>query len=441
MRRRLSITSLQAYWNYLIGDSSVFPLESRIYNAFCVIALIAITYEIPFNYIIGLPVSALLSAILLVAQFILYYLSRFKMKNRISFLLSALLIHAVIILNYFYNSGIRGPSLLLFVFTFFLIIAVAPSRQYFTWIVINLLSVSFVLVVEYLFPDTVLYTYQSRGDVFTDNAYTYLIAIALIYVGIFYIRNSYYREKSAAEKRAMQLEELNTEKNRLLSIISHDLRAPLSTIQHYLNLLTEIELEPEEKLQFENDLLQITRNTQDMLYNLLSWSKSQLNGQSLNLSPVSISKALEPVLEAQKILSRQKDIEFIYEINSSEIIADPDMFQLVVRNILSNAIKFTNKGGRISLTTFEQDDACIICVKDNGIGIPESQHKDLFSLKAQSTYGTTQEKGVGLGLVLCKDFTEAQKGRLWFESEENQGTSFYISMPLHLVGKLIEKES
>ncbi|SDM22065.1 Histidine kinase-, DNA gyrase B-, and HSP90-like ATPase [Daejeonella rubra] len=112
------------------------------------------------------------------------------------------------------------------------------------------------------------------------------------------------------------------------------------------------------------------------------------------------------------------------------VLADKDMLQLVIRNLLNNAVKFTAVGGKISIRSTVENNNCIITVTDNGRGIPYDMQADLFSMKVKSTYGTRNEKGVGLGLALCKEFAEIQNGKIWFESVPGKGTTFYISMVL-----------
>ena len=112
------------------------------------------------------------------------------------------------------------------------------------------------------------------------------------------------------------------------------------------------------------------------------------------------------------------------------VLADRDMLQLVIRNLVNNAVKFTEPGGQIGIDAKIQDGICLITISDTGKGIPFEMQKDLFSLAIKSTFGTQNEKGVGLGLSLCKEFTELQNGTIRFESEPGKGTRFFISFKL-----------
>jgi signal transduction histidine kinase len=133
-----------------------------------------------------------------------------------------------------------------------------------------------------------------------------------------------------------------------------------------------------------------------------------------------------------KMHALKKDITLNFRIPSQLIVvADVDMLQLVVRNLISNAVKFTPSGGLINVEARVVLDECKITISDNGIGIPEDKQKKIFSVKSEPSYGTNNEKGVGLGLVLCKEFIERQGGRIGFESNFRQGSSFFIFLQSH----------
>ena len=266
-----------------------------------------------------------------------------------------------------------------------------------------------------------------------------------MYYTIKYIRSNYDHERRLAAEKSLavadqhkhiimqnqQLEEINSEKNKLLSIIAHDLRAPLSNIQSYLELVTEYGLEKDEREVVEVDLLNITRNTLNMLSKLLIWSKSQMEGVVVKLCDVSLHDILNNTLELERTIALKKGITLTYYIDPSiTVVADSDMLQLVVRNLVSNAIKFTQVGGTVEINIEILQHECGLSVKDNGRGIALDQQPDIFSLKARSTFGTSNEKGVGLGLLLCKEFTELQGGRIGFSSVPGKGSTFFIYMPI-----------
>ena len=206
--------------------------------------------------------------------------------------------------------------------------------------------------IEYFYPQLVPYTYQSRAYRFVDVTSAYLLTVVTMYYSIRVIKRNYDYEKRQAEEKTHaiedqnqyilvqneQLEHLNSEKNKLMSIIAHDLRGPLSNIQNYLELVTEYGLDKEEREVVEGDLLKVTQSTLNMLSKLLIWSKSQMEGVVVKLSDVNLFETLNNTLEMERILALKKDITLDYYIESSiSVVADTDMLQLVIRNLVSNA--------------------------------------------------------------------------------------------------------
>ena len=242
------------------------------------------------------------------------------------------------------------------------------------------------------------------------------------------IRKGYHTEQKLVEQKATELEIANDTKNKLFSILAHDLRSPLASIQNYLEILSEFKLDADERSAIENHLLNATQHTQQMLSNLLSWSKSQMKGVTVNMTKMDLKEALQSTFSIHQSIAAEKGIRLSDQLNGGVfIMADTDMLQLIIRNLINNAIKFTAPGGEIVVSNDMIDDKCRIIVKDNGSGIPVEKQKNIFSLKVSSTFGTKNEKGVGLGLVLCKEFTELQNGEIMFESMQGVGTTFYIS--------------
>lgn len=432
-------------WLRLTGDPADFPLEFRIFHAICLILIITLIYNIPFNFFIGLQMAAWLSIIAGITFFSLYYRSRYMGKMRGSIFVCTIICNILFFVNYFYNSGIDGPNDIVFVLSLFLIIFISPPKQQKLWAILNVVILLVMHGIEYYYPHMVPDTYKSRSARFFDVTSAYVITAFTLYYTIKNIRKNYdYERRQVEEKRRdikrqnqhiltqnEQLEHLNSEKNKLMSIIAHDLRGPLSNIQNYLELVSEYGLDKEEREVVEGDLLKVTQSTLNMLSKLLVWSKSQMDGVTVKLGDVNLSEALNNTLEMERILALKKDIVLTYAIDPDiNVVADSDMMQLVVRNLVSNAIKFTPRGGKIDLTTTIVMHECKISIKDNGKGIPLDQQADIFSLKARSTFGTDNEKGVGLGLPLCKEFTEQQGGHIGFESTPGEGSTFFVFMPL-----------
>jgi two-component system sensor histidine kinase/response regulator len=436
---------LYQLWVKLSGAPASFSLNARILHSVCIICIVALCYNIPFNYLIGLKEVAFVSSLVLVIIIGAYYVSRFlKWVNFGSSVVNFTAILLAIVM-YFLNSGIAGPNDLFTMLFLLLSIGISSSHQYKFWVPVNLFVYLALITYEYYHPEMVRDLYPNRSTRFIDHSSAYIVIGAMTYVCIAYIRNSYEKEKQAVTEKAaaieeknrqiiqqnQELEQLNAEKNKLMSIVAHDLRSPLANIQSFLELLTQDVLDADERMAIELKLLSSTNNTLDLLSKLLSWSKTQMQGITAQPEYLKLSILLESTICLERQLAEQKDLRIEHQVDPSTVIyADSDMMQLVLRNIVGNAVKFTESGGHILIRSNVSDSDCIISIKDNGIGIPAIKQSSIFSLNVQSTFGTKNEQGVGLGLMLCKEYIHAQNGKIWFESQPGFGTTFYLSIPV-----------
>jgi len=278
-----------------------------------------------------------------------------------------------------------------------------------------------------------------------DAAWSYSVAIVFIFLVTHFLRRYYTGERWRSEKRAEEimeqnaeilrqnqlLEKVNEEKNKLFSIVSHDLKSPLDAISGYLELLSHNTLTNDEKKELETELLEQTRYTSDLLTNLLSWAKAQMQGIKVHLVKLHLKEIMVDVISKKIAPAAKKKLEIIHLIDPSiEVICDKEMLRIVLRNLLNNAIKFTPEGREILIKVYADGADAIISIRDTGIGISIEKQEDIFTLKTRSTFGTNNEKGIGMGLIICKQFMEYQHGNIRFESEKGKGTVFYLTLPL-----------
>jgi two-component system sensor histidine kinase/response regulator len=406
-------------------------MECRIFNAVSVFATVGAILNATINFALGLALYGYLMLPLIAVLLFGYYLSRCRDKLSIAVGIFAIAFNILCGGTYLGADGSSGVNLFTFILIIFILSIVSPKKQFWIWIPLNLTFLAILLTIEYLHPEMVKTIYTDKAHKLLDLAQTFFEVVILIIVITMFMKKNYNREKKLAKNRLIELETSNQTKNKLFSIIAHDLRAPLSSIEHYLFLFNQIDLSTEEKADIEKQLLSSTRQTSEMLQNILSWAKDQMDGITVNLRPIFINETLKHTISLQKSIAREKEIELIFSANEDlKLFADPDMLQLIVRNLLNNAIKFSLPGGKINLDITSQNGKCILSIKDNGIGIAEDQIPLMFSLKSNGTYGTNKEKGVGLGLKLTKTYTELQNGKIWFESEPGKGTNFFISLDL-----------
>jgi PAS domain S-box-containing protein len=218
-------------------------------------------------------------------------------------------------------------------------------------------------------------------------------------------------------------------RNKLFSIIAHDLRGHISNFLPALNILTEDEVLDEElKSEILQGLKKASFNTFNLLENLLNWSRYQTDKIRLRKSIFNINELILHNVELFESYLNQKSITLSIDAgNMYNAFADKDSINLIVRNLISNAVKFTPKGGKIDVSLNVEADKLYLVVKDNGLGIPEEIQQNLFRQdNIQSTYGTEREKGVGLGLMLCKEFAELNGGDVFVRSKPGMGSSFTV---------------
>ncbi len=432
------VRKLADVWEELVGDRATFSLENRAFNSVSVVTMVLLSVLLPFNMWLGLTAIWVLVATLLALQVLFFYLSRYKRVYHASMLAYVIVSYITLIATFYLNSGSHGPALLLFFLTFNLLIAFSSRAKHWIWALLHLLLPVILLTKEYFDPTWITDSYRNASDRYIDILSSYIVTLTCIYLITNYLRKNYEREKQIAEERAnkidmqnINLEQLNQKKDKLFSIIAHDLQSPLNSIITTLHLIAEYELEEEEKKMLGDELLTLTKNTSNLLTNLLTWSKLQMDGKGVRLSSENVYEAVERVLSIQRMLADKKSVTIVSRVDPAIFItADHNMLELVVRNLINNAIKFTPSGGQIDIGVQLNENNCNLLVADNGIGIDPSQQDEIFSLKTQSTFGTNNEKGIGLGLVLCKELLALQQGELWFESAPGKGTTFYASFPL-----------
>lgn len=227
------------------------------------------------------------------------------------------------------------------------------------------------------------------------------------------------------------IEQLSNIKDRLFTIISHDLRAPLATLKGILNLLAAGTITVEKFQRVVPSLLNSVSTTSELVDNLLHWSKSQLTGATIISSNFDINELAQTQVSLFERQTLDKKLELTSEIPLNTFVyADKNMIDLVLRNLVGNSIKFCNANGKITVTSKQFEDYIEISVADTGVGIaPENIHKVFQSKERFTTIGTNKEMGTGLGLLLCKDFVEKNNGTIGVESKVNEGSRFWFTLP------------
>ncbi len=230
-----------------------------------------------------------------------------------------------------------------------------------------------------------------------------------------------------------ELENANHNKDKFFSIISHDLRSPLSGIMSLLDIIVSDydTLDETEKKEILFEAAKTSKNTYTLMENLLEWSRVQSDQISYEPQNISLTLMLNAVKNLYYQKLKEKGISLNFDITPEYFVfADSNMTETILRNLISNAIKFTKDFGLILVSIEILDDDVLIKIKDTGVGMDEKQIAKLFKLdETHSTVGTSGERGTGLGLLLSKELIEKQGGKMWIESLVNSGTTFYFTLP------------
>ena len=236
-----------------------------------------------------------------------------------------------------------------------------------------------------------------------------------------------------------RLEQLNRVKNQLLSIISHDVRAPLRSIQGVVSLAKLNALSLSEINQLLDKLSGEVQHTSQLLDNILNWARSQMEGLHIQKAPIDLRCIAIENLELYGPLAEKKQLTLECTLMEPLLVnGDEEMIKTVVRNLINNAIKFSYPNGTITLSAQQQEGVVQFTVQDTGIGIKPEDIPGILSDKPHTSLGTGQEKGTGLGLQICKDFITQHEGQIWVESHLDVGTAFHFTLPLAVEVSLAE---
>ncbi len=233
------------------------------------------------------------------------------------------------------------------------------------------------------------------------------------------------------KKQSEDIEELNNLKDRLLAIISHDLRSPLKNLKAILGLLAAGNLSQEKFQTIIPALVKGVTTTLELVENLLFWSNAQLKGTHIVRKNFELYPLVQTQLQLFEKQASDKQIELLNEISPDMVVhADKNMIDLVLRNLVANAIKYCDQNKKVILSAKQLDNKIEINVTDNGMGISEENIQKVFKKKERfTTLGTNRESGTGLGLILCKDFVEKNNGTIGVESKEGEGARFWFTLP------------
>ncbi|PIB31071.1 ATP-binding protein [Gaetbulibacter sp. 5U11] len=299
---------------------------------------------------------------------------------------------------------------------------------------------------------------KKKYDKFKLIFYALLAAFAVVltFFVLFYLKRNnrlkYTRELEAKNKKielqneaileqSKHLENINKVKDKLFSIVSHDLKDSLTSTKGFIDLLKEGQLTQDEFHSLLPELSENANNASLLLFNLLNWSKSQM--QSLEPKPT-LFDIQEVFAEKVKLMDQKfdaKGVKLIDKTLRDFVYADRSMIEIVIQNLLANAVKFCNRGDLITITNQISNGKSIISIEDTGVGITKENQSKLFGNNTFTTRGTNKEKGTGLGLTICRELVDLNNGKIWVESELNIGSTFYIELPKSRIDNLSDTKT
>ena len=284
---------------------------------------------------------------------------------------------------------------------------------------------------------------QNKKQLATQRSYVYAaLAILLIFIVVTFLvhrsekiqknLNTELKEKTRdLEESDYELREINQTKDKLFSIIGHDLRGPIGAFQGLLKLYKDGEIAQNEFMEFLPKLSHDIDHISFTLNNLLSWGQTQMNGAVTKPSVVAIESIVEENIHLLAETAENKSIKLASQLASNTMAwSDENQIDIVIRNLISNALKFTPENGMVTITSLEEQKHWQISIRDTGVGMDKETLEKLFlENENRTTYGTNNEKGTGLGLSLCKEMVEKNEGAIWVESIPRKGSTFHFTIP------------
>jgi two-component system, sensor histidine kinase and response regulator len=323
------------------------------------------------------------------------------------------------------NEGVEMYLLLYLLFTFFFLHRLTQIAAFFCWILACYTVVHFSD--NPLFNNWHVYTFKPDVVLALIN---YLSSLVFIFISMYFIKFEVWKCEKSIRKQKQQLKNLNNVKDKVFSVIAHDLRSPIASIILFLRSAEQQDFTPEELKNFFPQLREAMEETSDLLSNLLAWARNQIDQTKLQGTEISMAKLTQQTINFLNRNAKEKNIDLINEVNENSLaFADENSIQIVMRNLLANAIKFTRPGGFVKIRTTATNQLINIIVEDNGVGIPKDKQGMLFGHNYYTSLGTNKEKGTGLGLLICKEIIQKNGGTLFFSSEQESGSIFTFSLP------------
>lgn len=411
--------------NFFFGDANGFSMERRVFIAASFITLLAAIIGLIWNVYLGLPIVLnTIVGIFIILYFLLFYYSRYKSRfSPFLFLFTSLLFLCCL---YVTNGGLNGPIPSLFIVYVAVFISISNAKHHKLTLIVTIITLVLLIIGEYSFLKELIIQYSNIETQEMDLSFGYIAALILCYLLISFYKNSITSKNE-------ELFKINANKDMLFKIIAHDLSAPFNSILGFTEIMTDKtkNLSLNEFQKYSEIVNTESLKANELLKSLLIWGEIQMNRIQTTPEKVDLYKITNEIADFFEYRCTEKDIEISVLVpDEMYILADNDIMKTIMRNLISNAIKFTPHGGTIEISTEDLNHKYLaIIVKDNGIGMGEELIDNLFHYKTNtSRKGTDGEISTGLGLFIIKELVEKHGGTLTIESQDNQGSTFKFTV-------------
>jgi two-component system, sensor histidine kinase and response regulator len=415
-------------------------MEKWVFNATLGIISIYTFFLGIHNLVLGQLPTAYMAFIIIPPIWGIWYLLRVKQRYLLALYVFGGLTYPVLVLSFLLKDGNYGPTIYLFFLMQLVLVSISPVRLAILWTLINVVVFIELFYFGLYNEEWVSNHYDDKFIEFVDHAFIYLASILGLTFLVITLKKFYAVQKKDAASKSRELALVNREltyanlqKDKIIAIISHDLKNPLLSILQSLELInTYDDFSKEEISYLHEELYHSTKRTHRLLEDILEWSTLELKNKASKVKSIDLKSLFSDTFGIMHTIARQKGLELQVEyLSNPEIQIETDRLLLILRNLIQNSIKFTKEGGMVKVTISQNEIEALIEVKDTGIGIPPDKIKQLFELEVKPTFGTANEKGTGMGLYLCYQNANKLGGKLEVESTLGKGTTFSLAVPLN----------
>lgn len=445
---------IDRYIEIVFGNDAEFDLQKRVFLLITHISIIIGLVALIVNLVLDLGILLTITTAFIILLVIFFHSkvrkNKLELKYSLSFFMLSLLVFSFV---WFYNGGYNGNNIILIVVYFTVIIVILPVKLRFIALVCYAVLISLLTIIHFTHPELITH-YRSEEERFVDLIIGYFLYLVLAYIIQTIIVKSYESDRLKInvqneqlnelvsklndsnyqlERSIQYVEELNSSKDRFITVLSHDSRSPF---QGLLGITKTLEsdfdsFDDKEKKFYITQANASLEKLYSFVEELLLWGRVQRNAVDLRFESTNIKESLIQVTLLLSEVASKKKISL--NVNCEDLLIceiDKDMILIVLRNLVSNAIKFSPLGSKINLIAVKENNQLKISVIDNGVGISEEYIPKLFKLEEIiTTIGTDGEQGTGMGLIICNDIIKKFNGEISVYSKEGKGSTFTIQIP------------